>query len=416
MILLFTSNAEDKYKRDALAALALPCGSVLRFRYDLKYVCPAFQKLHSRRDGTVRLSGSKEALFVYAQSDRTDRSKPLDFFPLRLGRVVRVQKVGLAYYADVQLRGYPDVEANGMKTIRKAIEKVPANYPLPATPETGLGLIWLEGSQQPEIREFPANPSETSGHSGHFFDRREAFPEVSAAREDSAGWQAVVSALGQSDLKDAAFFRVGGFFNVTRWWLRARRFVDSRIPPIPRWPEVEYAFPMGEHVVMTVEMLRPREGSPMAFELVIETGGDALAAVEPKKLLFESRYDQSRVVIASRRVLDAVMTTIGVTCHQVGQHPVPFAPVLAFIIRVRPSRGITLLAPLAAAAAALLLSMSPDFVAGVGELVKSQSKYPGVGMFLVTAKAELAVMAKAIAVALSVWAAWLVFRKAPVGK
>jgi hypothetical protein len=274
-------------------------------------------------------------------------------------------------------------------------------------------MAWADGEPQPQLLDYYGSSAENRGHAGYFFDRRTTFAEILTAADDSSGWQAVVIVLGMSDLKDAAFFRVAGFFRVARRW---RRFIDSRIAPAPRWPEVEYVFPMGNHAVMTVESLRPETSSLKAFRLVIETGGDSLAAVEPQQLLFESRYDQNRVVIASRRVLDAVMTTLSITCQSIDGDQALFSPSLAFIIRVRPSRWITLLAPLAAASAALLLSVSPDFVAGIGDLMRSQTTYAGAGSLLVAAKAEIAVTAKALAVVLSVCAAWLVFRKAPTGK
>ena len=64
MFLLFTSNATVKYQRDALTAVAVPLGSVLRMRYFEEHVSQSIRDLACNGDGNCHFNVTETTLCV----------------------------------------------------------------------------------------------------------------------------------------------------------------------------------------------------------------------------------------------------------------------------------------------------------------------------------------------------------------
>lgn len=137
-------------------------------RYFLEHVADGVQRLPDE-DGSLQLPNSdRRALLVYAQgtpvapgqAGKLDATKRFAFFPLRFATIVRIQKQGTVFYADLQLGSFPDLRDHNRNTtaslskFRAFCEHQGQCYPLPAPPfDGGNALVWDSGgSGTPTLR------------------------------------------------------------------------------------------------------------------------------------------------------------------------------------------------------------------------------------------------------------------------
>ncbi|MDL9947329.1 hypothetical protein QSJ19_17440 [Gordonia sp. ABSL11-1] len=96
-ILLYTSNIRELYLADALSVLALPRGSIIRFRYHKDYVA---SELWNHR----RLIG--RWVLVHLSIQHPSRFHPSAFVPLRRASVFHAHTHGDVLVLDLKLAGY----------------------------------------------------------------------------------------------------------------------------------------------------------------------------------------------------------------------------------------------------------------------------------------------------------------------
>lgn len=296
LLLLFTSNSAAKYIRDALAAAAYPAGHVLRFRYDKRYV---------RRELLVNDANAlpaKWAMIVYAEA--SDPQKEFDFTPIRMCTVARVEQAGSAVFIDVVLGDYPTLAGDSAFTDFQAWVKHPGQqYPLPRLLD-GKGLGWHEAGESRVVQSY--SPGDWAGN--YFDARAHSLPSTVAPRTDRLGWEAVVDALSKTSLGQCPFFRVDGLA-----WRRKRlrNFVDERVTPKQRWPEIDYRLPAGQHIVIRIDTYHPAASKP--FVLRVSSKGEGIAGIAPETISIDSRYDACRILVATKRVLEDVLSPLEVS-------------------------------------------------------------------------------------------------------
>lgn len=83
MYACFSSGVSPRYREDVLRVLALPRGTRLQFRYDLRWISSQARRT---LDSSVTLPA--DALIIYV--DQNDKSNPPTFVPIRFAKIVEV--------------------------------------------------------------------------------------------------------------------------------------------------------------------------------------------------------------------------------------------------------------------------------------------------------------------------------------
>lgn len=97
-IFLYTSNIRERYVADALAAIALPSGARIRFRYDQKYVSAELQD--------IWLSAKNSPAIVHLSIQHPQRFHDSALVPLRHAKFVSGTRSGGILIVDLELGDY----------------------------------------------------------------------------------------------------------------------------------------------------------------------------------------------------------------------------------------------------------------------------------------------------------------------
>lgn len=116
---LFSSNAQEKYLIDALAALMIPRGAVVHVRYEEQYVNPALwahiaessrADTNPHRDQRVLFSYLYQELQL--QQEQAGRSwNPIQIYPFRAGSILDIYREGGIAHVFFIAEEYPDYAA-----------------------------------------------------------------------------------------------------------------------------------------------------------------------------------------------------------------------------------------------------------------------------------------------------------------
>jgi hypothetical protein len=219
----------------------------------------------------------------------------------------------------------------------------------------------------------------------------------SGDRTEEEAWESVVDILAKSkDFREAMFFRVSGIYRRL-----GRGFDESNVEVDQGVAELEYCLPMGEVAIMKVMCYVPMDGGGRGT-LSVRSEGDGFAGISPRSIHISSRYNEERVILASKRVLDNVQSPIEV----VPEDPKAVAPRVFFLTRVTVPHWIPWVPVGVLGLAAVFLSIGPDLLESVG----------GQGSFLANCKSTLSLLSKGLGGLCTAIAAYLAFRKMPVGK
>ncbi|MFG2867136.1 hypothetical protein [Streptomyces sp. NPDC048338] len=146
-VLLLSSNLRRRYAEDVLAALALPPGAVLQFRYEAQYVAPSLQQKVA--NGTIL---QQRALIGFI----ADAASPTDAFllPVRVAEIVAAECVAEVFLFRLRVTDHVDLDDYSLSRTeicgesRRVIDKI----------MEGNG-----GSYYPAVLKFPAFPIRTGG-------------------------------------------------------------------------------------------------------------------------------------------------------------------------------------------------------------------------------------------------------------
>jgi hypothetical protein len=177
MLLCLSSGSSRRYREDILRAAGLPFGSLLRFRYDQKYLG---QNLISDI-ATSKLIGSR-ALVVY--SDQAAKDKQPTFLPCRYAKVQAAEQVGTTISIDLKLEDF--AFAKDVDSFKNEIDGLSASQ----TPKRKLDGS-IEGLYCVALNAEPKAVTESSDE-----EKWEFFISQIAARSDFAGNDAFVLIRG----------------------------------------------------------------------------------------------------------------------------------------------------------------------------------------------------------------------------
>jgi len=107
MLLCLSSGGSRRYRDDVLRAAGLPAGTVLRFRYDQKYLSPGL----SQQVDDTSIQG-RCALIAY--SDNSSRELQPVFIPCRYAKITKARRIGTTVSFDLKVAEFalaPDLDA-----------------------------------------------------------------------------------------------------------------------------------------------------------------------------------------------------------------------------------------------------------------------------------------------------------------
>jgi hypothetical protein len=449
MYLLFSSDVRPRYKCDILDALCYPNGHIERFRYQEHHLAPAIREWKISSSGRVTFYGFKpRVLIIFCDTSNAETAHAFNFYPIRQARIVAMWKRGTVYYIDVQLAGFvnyhwgspPSVASafNEYQRLIAGIDGSPFPRLLPDGRKLSKGQAW---SKEGKVTGFvPGDDNQSAGFL--FLKSTDVLHTLVASRpgaDDDRAWESTVDSLcSNSSLSNSLFFRIDGLFAISRSRLLPLRFVERLIRPLTIATESHYRLPMGKHVLLKLLFYRP-DAPPYlgTVDLKIEAMGDGFAGVLPSDVKVDSRYNEQRIVIACKRVLDNVIAPILIKLRNspVNPHPEASATDLSnsahhqlahsnafmmsepfLLAQISVSRIAIFWIILGLVVGALLLSIGPDYARAIGDWQWLRSLSPSIADFMKNHPADAASLSKIAAAIITLIAGFFGLRKLPLGK
>lgn len=467
MFYLFSSDFEPRFKRNILDILCYPEKHIFRFRYHANHVGPEIKTWSDKGELPKKLKELKgKGLCVYAESTGEAPNNAFNFYALREVEIIRIQLMGNVYYIDMRLGYFVDYFTEGQRKAREQLEKFQEGiktitfYPLPQlskNTETGERQGWT-WSDDGKLEQYNGAPGFTN--QGYFFLH---VPDASGRSVYAVGqsgnykaWESVAEVLSSApSMQSAVFYLVEGFFRVrkTLGWLG--EYKEYFIKPRDDEWDTRYPIKMGTSVVLKLLFFRSSKAPRINDRLLdIKTDSDAFAGFSQKEIRIESRYNEERILIASKRVFDSIFAPIMIGLKEAipddqtstdsvlrlapsqvatpwglielklkdtpVEGPVAEEDVLAaesfLLTQIKASRLLIFATLIFLALASFFLFMSPDYIQSVGwsRLVQGWSK--PFGDLLVRNAPVYAQVSKIIGFVFTLAAGYLGFRKLPLGR
>jgi hypothetical protein len=427
MFVLYTSDFSGRYLQDVLDGLGYPNGHVVCFRYDLAHVVPTIAGWVRRHDGTVCIPRNidREAVIVYAERTTGEPTARFNFFPFRLAKILHIRKIGCAFYINLQLVGFPAYTSekkeqdSRLKKYREAIQAIPM-HPLPPLTKEGKGFAWYNGT---EVKDYIQGQGGKSGYFLQFLDTtkgQELFTGTSSdiSTDDQEAWESVVEVLGPSrEFSKCTFFRIANVRCPSRSWFFRSWYESKSIAGKPQHFESEYAVPAGDYVLMSLRSYRPKSSNEKPDRTIrITAKGDGFVLASPEDVFIDSRYNDQRVILASKRILDATVSPVvfsiapGENTADTEQMRV-VAPRIQLLLRVQPPRRTIIAVFTCFLIGSLVLSLGPDAWDKILNAISTSSEVTKV---LKGFPAELSMASKLIGSFVLAAGAYFGFRRLPL--
>lgn len=387
MIYLFCSAATPLYKRDALESTCYPQHHLFRFRYRTNYVDPHILSCPNNHQ-------QQEGVIVFLESIGKEGSKDFDFFPIRKITTIRLFTEGQALYIDFsfgEFINYGPAKDDAQKQVWSKFFRNLAHRPWPQPHQSGRHVDDSEGYFILCNKE--NNPS---------------FP--TKEQQSQQAWESIISRLAVTkDLGDSTFFQILGFYRTKSAWFQYPPYKE--VPVIPRNNSFEsiYPLPMGETIVLKLLFSRPTYDYKLESRRLLEIsyGQDAFAGVSKSEISSESRYNQERIILVCKRVLDSFLSQVSIeqkSKPDSGQAPKPF-----LLISIQVQKWIVSVVVIGVFLSTLLVAMDVDSIKFLGTII-----FPNNTQFIENNAKVLSTIAKAIAsITISV-SAFFAFRRLPI--
>jgi hypothetical protein len=314
MILLFTSDFSPRYKDDAIMSLCYPAKHVMVFRYRNGLVQKTIRGWKVDKDGNVKIPPftSRMTALVYAETQGDD----FRFFPFRFARMVRCWRRGEIYYFAVELGSYVDYGKDNSDSlaerVRMEIQGL-TDRPYPPQPVSTVSAE-TEASESDSPADDELAPAR--GLYAHHVPQCD-LPVMLCCRterSDDEAWQSVVGVAQQSsDLQAQLFYRIRGLYRMKKRFFPFLGFTEMPIVPRTLVGESLYCFPVGDPVVMKLDSFHPPHKSQFPpVRLQVRVSSANLVQVSPDAFLVHSRYNEERIVLSCKRVLENSLATVAV--------------------------------------------------------------------------------------------------------
>ncbi len=360
-------------------------------------------------------------MLVYAERTNDAPNSEFAFSPFRFARILRIRKVGSAFYVDLQLSGFPayasDAEkrAADVRQYRQAFQSV-LWHPLPPL-KGNRGLAWYDKG---DLREYVAGQGSNGGYFFLMLDKRTAksvaLIQAKERADDQQAWERVVEVLGATQsFAKSTFFRIESVRRPSRGWPICPKAV--RIAADSRTRESEYAIPAGDYALMSLRSYRPKGSLHKPDRTIkITAKGDGLVLASPEEVFVDSRYNEQRVVLASKRILDATVSPVvfSVVPDEVAERaecPKVIAPRIQLLLKVRPRWGTVCGVFLCFLIGPIVLSLGPD---AWGRIIDVLPALPEVTTALKAFVTEFSMASKLLGGFIIAVGAYLGFRRLPL--
>lgn len=420
MIYLFTSDATSRYKQSALNCTCYPRGHIVRFRYQRRHVHPDIVKGRAPEsaDRLTLCRSEKRALVIYAETRGLAGGRRFTFFPICLAKILQIRVVGSIYYVDVRLGDFVNYGGSGSTReeatrLHEAVSLLP-QHPLPRPHRETSTLIWRGAGDSSEIQSVGVEGESAQDSKGYFLyhDRESRLAIVVAATSQGSAWESVIEVLSTTDsMKDCLFYCVVGFFKIKKRPFLAGSSREELVESGEHGFLTTYQIPMGQSVVLKIRSYRARASQPLEAALRIQSLGNIFEGIAPEKILVQSRYDEEKILVACRRVLDSTVGALSVVPEDPKMELRSPLPVLITTVTV--PKGALAIVVGGLVFAPLLLSLGPDFFKHLGDASLAPVS-PRLGVWLKCNAADLSVISKAAAAAITVGAGWFGLRRLPL--
>ena len=436
MIALFSSDFVPRYKEDAILTLCYPSQHVIVLRYRAGLVDNTIREWKVGSDENVHIPVffSRKAILIYAETSGAD----FLFYPFRFVRLEHCWKRGEIYFLAVSLQKYVDYGTSDMvgklNELRNAIISTPTR-PYPPQPQHKLETTELDSATTRANRPF----APALGLYAYSMGKQESgiIGACRTKRNDDATWQSVVHIAQQSpDLQKHLFYRIRGLYTLKKSFLPRRRFTETPITPRTLVAESLYPLPIGDLIVMKVDSFRPSYATPFEpIRLKINPYGDNLIGVGHQEFQVHSRYNEERIILACKRVLEDTLTPITVlgaqvtsgsssttnttpasTSQDVTPRERPVVPEARFLAQVTVSRAVIFVILAGLVLVPLLVGSDAASVQAFAKILSV--KAPNLGAVLADAEVakSIARLLKWTGASITLLVGYLAYRKIPLGK
>lgn len=244
----FSSGAQRRYRDDIVRAMAMPPGCELTFRYRTKYLALAVRE----RLGSGTLVQGAEILICYL--DQSERSKPVDFIPVRFALLREAPEIG--DFVVLRMRVSDFAFSQDLDVFAREAHIQSADLPKWSTSEESKHAV---GSFWAEIGEFPKS--------------------VVRSRSISQWQRTVGELLARKDFAD-----IGPFYQVV-----ALRELEKQ--NTVSMSEGEYGLRPATEYELLVDHYLPQQPAGN-FQLEILPSGSALTWITGTTLQIDSPYDR----------------------------------------------------------------------------------------------------------------------------
>jgi len=164
----FSSGAQRQYRDDIIRAMAMPAGCELTFRYRHKYLTRAVQDYLK----AGKVSGTDEVLICYL--DQSDRSRPVDFIPVRFATLIEAPVIG--DFVVLRMRVQHFAVSENLEAFNSELQSRSAEipkWPKEAEEKYARGAFWLEVDDYPKSVINSASISDWQKMVGHLLARKD---------------------------------------------------------------------------------------------------------------------------------------------------------------------------------------------------------------------------------------------------
>jgi hypothetical protein len=389
MLYLFTSNSQERYKVDALLSLAYPRGHMVTFRYHERIVSPEVRKWPVYLNGEVRMPlFRRSAVIVYAHYYN---ESPFKFFPLRSAKLMRLWKRGPTYYAALTLRDYVNyVGTRQPDAFNETIE----DLSFCPRPQTLLPKYDSEGYFMAWSQDKKLLPT-TSSSQGPEADRP---------------WQQICDSLVErAQMQDTVFWRLDGIHLLRGRFLGNLFGYEQLVTPTAIQAESSYRISMGRNYVLKMVSYVHKNAPKPNWSITVDSLNKDAAMITPARIQITSRYNEERMLLGCKRVLDRSLNPILIAAQDQAN---PVQPVLIpqgyILTQIEVPRTTILMILLLMMSASILLPTGPDTVKALGDFVNDRR--------LTTHAGAIAGLCKALGAVIGLMVGFIAFRRIPVGK
>lgn len=463
---LFSSDASPRYKRNVLDILCYPEGHIFRLRYQSQYVS---KKITEWRNIKSELKKGRQGILIYAETmDKKETAESFshqlfNFFPTREVEIIQVKIEGSVYYVDVKLGKF--LVQSDRQTIENKINILPLRPlpPLRKKVDIEYGKTWdITNPNSPALADYnlaktgldtptPSFTEKTQGSFLSFTDERikniKILLESSKKSSDNSAWENTIDTIDKAPgMKRAIFYRVLGFYEYKRlwnWlWLRKgevkKKLKNENLNTV-------YSLPIGRTAFLKMLFYKSEDSWKEVREirkqiLEIKTEGEAFAGFSQKTIPILSRYNEEVIQIACKRVFDSVFAPISIELKTKDENkdvvvegkiinPQLFsltpksqtknveilAPQPYLVTKISVPNWVKILLLVFTVLASVFLTFSPDIFMALGETPFLKDNHKTISEVLIYNKGFFSALFKVIGTVFAFAAAFLAFRKLPIG-